>query len=255
MISPQPPPTPRRVYASRAAVREQSSIKMMTALDSGRVSKIKEEFEVRGGSVDMYEFVHIMEVSLPQHLSESLSPVAAELTANLVELFREVDVNGDGYMEWEEFTRFMVEKAALFKEQLALESIPCYSHNVNEETSMGKSGHRHRESIDSLCVIPKYSLLACVEQHSPVVALYDAKTSTLKATMKCNAVPLSLCYVDPLQALIACCSDTTMVRFNIGDCHNKVRPVGLVEEWRWGKFLSHSAQLLAQRGHLLNSSC
>ena len=221
--------TPRRSYASRVALREQSSIKMMTALDSGRVGLIKREFEARGGSVDMFEFVRIMEANLPEHLYDDLNSAAAgaqsdtELTANLVELFREVDVNGDGYMEWEEFTRFMVEKAALFKQQLALDSIPSYSHNASQETSMGKSGHRHRESIDSLCVIPKYSLFACVEQHSPVVALYDAKNSTLKATMRCNAVPLSLCYVEPLQALIACCSDTTMVRFNVGDCNNKVR--------------------------------
>ena len=34
-----------------------------------------------------------------------------EVTANLVELFREVDINGDGEMEWDEFTRFIVEKA------------------------------------------------------------------------------------------------------------------------------------------------
>ena len=48
----------------------------------------------------------------------------SELVANLVELFREVDVNGDGVMEWEEFTRFIVEKAALFKEQNSLDRIP-----------------------------------------------------------------------------------------------------------------------------------
>jgi hypothetical protein len=36
-----------------------------------------------------------------------------EVTANLVELFREVDINGDGEMEWDEFTRFIVEKVRL----------------------------------------------------------------------------------------------------------------------------------------------
>lgn len=38
-----------------------------------------------------------------------------EVTANLVELFREVDINGDGDMEWDEFTRFIVEKVSVGK--------------------------------------------------------------------------------------------------------------------------------------------
>ena len=38
-----------------------------------------------------------------------------ELVANLVELFREVDINGDGDMEWDEFTRFIVEKVSVGK--------------------------------------------------------------------------------------------------------------------------------------------
>ena len=35
-------------------------------------------------------------------------------------------------MEWEEFTRFIVEKAALFKEQTSLDRIAEYRHNVEE---------------------------------------------------------------------------------------------------------------------------
>ena len=69
--------TPRRSYASRVALREQSSIKMMTALDSGRVGLIKREFEARGGSVDMFEFVRIMEANLPEHLYDDLNSAAA----------------------------------------------------------------------------------------------------------------------------------------------------------------------------------
>ena len=36
------------------------------------------------------------------------------LVANLDDLFREIDINGDGDMEWEEFTSFIVEKAVVF---------------------------------------------------------------------------------------------------------------------------------------------
>lgn len=57
-----------------------------------------------------------------QHLDEESHQ--KEVTANLVELFREVDINGDGEMEWDEFTRFIVEKASLFEEALAVDKIP-----------------------------------------------------------------------------------------------------------------------------------
>ena len=115
-----------------------------------------------------------------------------------------------------------LEKAKLFKEQMALDRVLDYHHNPQQVTSMGRSGHRHRESIDSLCVLSRYRQFACVEQHSPIITLYNARTGNLVSTMKCNAVPLSLCHVDPMNALVACCSDTTMVRFNVGDANHKV---------------------------------
>ena len=46
-----------------------------------------------------------------------------ELVADLVELFREVDINGDGDMEWDEFTRFIVEKASLFQVRGGVEGL------------------------------------------------------------------------------------------------------------------------------------
>ena len=36
-----------------------------------------------------------------------------DLVSNLRELFDEIDINGDQYVEWDEFTAFIVEKASL----------------------------------------------------------------------------------------------------------------------------------------------
>lgn len=162
-----------------------------------------------------------MEENLPAYLFEdgTLSGSESEMAANLVELFKEVDVNGDGDLDWEEFTRFMVEKAALFKESQALDRVLQYSHNTTLETT---GAHRHHESIDALAVLPRYRQFACVENHSPLIALYSARSGELVSTMKCNAVPLNVCYIEPLQALVASCADSTIVRFNVGESHHKV---------------------------------
>ena len=37
-----------------------------------------------------------------------------DLVENLIELFREIDINGDGGLEWSEFTGYIVEKAFVF---------------------------------------------------------------------------------------------------------------------------------------------
>lgn len=51
------------------------------------------------------EFVHVMTSLLNMdHLMTD-----DQFAANLIEFFDQVDINGDGSMEWEEFTSFIVE--------------------------------------------------------------------------------------------------------------------------------------------------
>jgi hypothetical protein len=196
-------------------------MKLMTVFDAPRVEIIKREFERRDNKVDQADFITIMLKHLPSHLYSNHDNSADEL----LELFKEVDVNGDGSMDWEELTRFMVSKAALLKENTMSDSMLPYHHNKQLEDSLGVpiTHHRHRDSIDGMCLLPRNKQFACIENHSPVITLYNARNSSLVSTMHCKAVPLSICYVEPHQSLIACCSDSTMVRFDVGDSH-KVSP-------------------------------
>lgn len=133
-------------------------------------------------------------------------------------------MNGDGTMDWEELTRFMVSKAALMK-STAIDAMLPYHHNTQIIGSAAGPDfhHRHRDSIDGICNLPRLKQFAVIENHSPVIAVYNARNASLVATMKCKAVPLCVCYVEPLQSIIACCSDSTMTSFNVGEsASNKV---------------------------------
>lgn len=44
----------------------------------------------------------------------------------LVLLLLEVDINGDGMMEWDEFTRFVVVKAQLHHAQMSIDQLAEY---------------------------------------------------------------------------------------------------------------------------------
>ena len=148
-----------------------------------------------------------------------------EVTANLVELFREVDINGDGDMEWDEFTRFIVEKASLFQDALALEKTPPYLHNtrLNSENIDVEDRHRHTETIDQICPITSSNQFAVIEAHSKFVSLYDSFNGNLVTNIYQNAVPLSLCHIESKRCLVASCADMTLNVWNLEDPHSKWR--------------------------------
>jgi WD40 repeat protein len=100
--------------------------------------------------------------------------------------------------------------------------IRTFQHNLAFQTS-SIDGYRHRESLDGLVTIPPVKQFAVIENHSNVVSVYSAKSGALVANMKCKAMPLSMCYVEPLQSLVVTCADSTMVRFNMGEAHHKSR--------------------------------
>jgi hypothetical protein len=54
-----------------------------------------------------------------------------EFGLNMCELFKEIDVNGDGDLEWMEFTQFVVEKANILNKRLKMTSIAHYSENLD----------------------------------------------------------------------------------------------------------------------------
>ena len=222
--------SPRSTYGAKCRERELISMRLIVALDAGRVEVIKREFSALHDVIGCSEFCRIIADNLPDRIFKdgtlgqdinSLSTpdtIKMRLLENLVELFKEVDVNGDGQMQWEEFSRFLVEKASVYHQAQSPDKMLEY-----HQAPLEVSGYRHRGSIDALAVIPRYRQFACVENHSNVIALFGSRTGALVTTMTCNAVPLNCCYIEPLQALVACCADSTIIRFNVGEIHHKVR--------------------------------
>jgi len=216
-----------------------------------------------------------------------------EITGDLVELFREVDINGDGDMEWDEvsspsprtrtsicstrvlstrvqrafmahtsmsytsmahtsmantsmaplslftqaygsqsififtlqFTRFIVEKASLFQDALALDPIPAYNHNtkLNTENIDVDERQRHTNTLDAICPIPKSHQFAVIEAHSKYVSLYNSFSGTLCANMYNNAVPLAICHVESERCLVTSTADMTLNVWNLDDPSAKKR--------------------------------
>lgn len=116
-----------------------------------QVSSLRKEFQQKETGLSIAEFVFVMmrfvqatsqsdEHSRLRDLSEQ------QLVANLCELFAQIDINGDGSMEWEEFTSFIVETGLTAKSHQP-NSIQHYHHVPWEDAS------KHSTFIDQVrCV-------------------------------------------------------------------------------------------------------
>ena len=76
------------------------------------------------------------------------------------DLFDDIDVNGDGNLEWQEFTSFVVEKANILNKRLKSTSIPHYYDSTEALDSSAQ--YRHRHDISKLAPIPNMCQFAMV---------------------------------------------------------------------------------------------
>ena len=89
--------------------------------------------------MDVYEFIMVVK----EHLlswQPDISNRDFKLIRCLYYLFEEIDLNGDGYLDWDEFTNYVIEKATV------LNSIKTNLDEIKEYT---KSSVRPEEQSDT----------------------------------------------------------------------------------------------------------
>ncbi|KAJ1457324.1 WD40-repeat-containing domain protein [Pelagophyceae sp. CCMP2097] len=222
--------TPREAHVDLKRDAEQLMTQIVTHLDEAHFYAMHRAWLAHDSSCDMKHFVRIVREILPAHVlrgattsrDEVMAAAAAGVSIlssehtqvrSLIELFNEVDVNGDGAVEWEEFTRFIVEKAALYQEQNAVEKIATYSHAVDEPSRSRTNRHRHM--IEKMVAIPRKEWVAVAEGQSSRVQIYHARTGEFAASFEASKVPGAMCYVESEESLLLACSDKTLNLFKL----------------------------------------
>lgn len=123
--------TPRTELSRRKSKSQLFILHIMTHLGEHSQKRIEKEIRRSGGVVDMIDFVHIMKEELMADFRSSESGFEGfgsdeELVENLCELFKCIDINGDGTLEWSEFTSFVIEKAKTYDKLVDLGNTPPY---------------------------------------------------------------------------------------------------------------------------------
>ena len=145
------------------------------------MTKIKEEFDRKeeengGEGLTLVEFVYVMIKCLGAFIINQV-----DFVVQAVDLFRQVDVDDDGSMTWDEFTSYIVE-AGLSQGQnvenkvkvtYRYQEMPSLDHNV------------HNNFIESVYHLPPpLSCVAAIEKGSEMLKLYRPSSDPSRAQLK-----------------------------------------------------------------------
>jgi len=144
-------------------VEESLTLDIMMLLDTDKVPALREEFEKKEDGLTEAEFVFVMK----KYIKSSVDQV--KLVSNLCELFAQIDVNGDGSMEWDEFTSYIVDTGNVARENEP-NNIQSYQQRpwVDEDT--------HAGGIHKVFYFPKIDKVASCSNECNYLYFYNPET-------------------------------------------------------------------------------
>jgi len=134
-----------------------------------------------------------------------------QITLNLIELFKEIDVNGDETMEWEEFSNYIIELGMIKKDRNIGNVIKNYNPSENI-----KDTAKHDNEIEKLYYFNKTKQLFVIERDSPNFKVYDDSGFNLIADIPAHkgAILSADCYEDDnYNDIIVTTSDDLTINF------------------------------------------
>ena len=150
---------------------------MTLNFDPFTINVLKSEFKERSGEIEMNDFIMIIKDHLI-HWQLDISNRERKLIRCLYLLFNDIDLNGNRIMEWDEFTNYIIEKAAVLNTM----------KNKNEEIKTyhltGMRLKKKFKQVISKCIfVPPIKKLAFFEEESDVVQFADPETGEIDTGM------------------------------------------------------------------------
>eukprot|EP00357_Protocruzia_adherens_P001233 CAMPEP_0115009238 /NCGR_PEP_ID=MMETSP0216-20121206/22477_1 /TAXON_ID=223996 /ORGANISM="Protocruzia adherens, Strain Boccale" /LENGTH=921 /DNA_ID=CAMNT_0002376975 /DNA_START=26 /DNA_END=2791 /DNA_ORIENTATION=+ len=141
---------------------EEEDYDIMSLLNSKKLEQIKKDFiSTDEDGLSLNEFIKVMLSHLPKKKNEVL------LVKNLIELFKQIDVNGDETLEWEEFSNHIIELGMIKKDRTFLDAIKTYyPSDIKDEV-------KHDTEIESLFYFEPIKSLIVMERDSDRFKVYN----------------------------------------------------------------------------------
>eukprot|EP01116_Phalansterium_solitarium_P010330 TRINITY_DN2500_c0_g1_i5.p1 TRINITY_DN2500_c0_g1~~TRINITY_DN2500_c0_g1_i5.p1 ORF type:complete len:638 (-),score=220.96 TRINITY_DN2500_c0_g1_i5:18-1931(-) len=189
--------------------RERLVHDLLMEIDYDHIVDVKKAFFAAGGGVTVTQFVRIMKQVIPHKTSSE-----AEVVARLTDLFKEIDVDGDHEMTWDEFTNFVIKRGVEPIDSTATvkryqEMRPHFPVTFNSLAKLNYYG-----AIDKLVV--------CDNNKDRVIKLYKPETVNLQTEYSLfkelrghTGTVLNSAYIDSKRFLVTSALDSTMALWDV----------------------------------------
>jgi len=128
------------------------------------LDEIKKYFN-KGGEegLTIDQFVYIMLCNLKHNTEEEKQ----RLTLSLIDLFEQIDVNGDQHLEWKEFTNHIIELGMVRKDNTYVDAIKNYKISTKEDKD------KHETEVKKLYYFDEIKQLITLERDSRKFKYFD----------------------------------------------------------------------------------
>ena len=157
---------------------------MMSLLDLNRINKLNEFYKDYPDGIEKVAFIEFLKKHLPCDYNDPMDET--NLVYGIYKLFCEVDFNGDGHMQWEEFTQFIIDtvegdkdakidqtedkNAKLFDEKIM---IKYKRYNISEKL---KDNLTHKNDVINGAFLSKSDIIIFTEYGQRNIKIYSPKT-------------------------------------------------------------------------------
>ena len=158
---------------------------IMMLLDLTKINKLHEFYKNYPDGIEKIHFVQKMKKEIPYNLNDPMD--GTNLVYGLYKFFCEIDFNGDGHMQWEEFTQFIIDTVEGDSDAKVDENEDDNKTKIFNEKKMFKYKRYiismklkdnviHKREVISAVFIPRADLIVVNEYGTKLIKLYNPKT-------------------------------------------------------------------------------
>jgi WD40 repeat protein/Ca2+-binding EF-hand superfamily protein len=140
---------------------------IMMSLEASSLRALHEDFDQDPDGLELEPYLSVFLKRLPKEKLGETPEEKVMLIKDLVELFEQVDVNGDGSMEWDEFTGYCIDSGMAATKHKAVVLSELYAEARYRDRNL------HGAIINSLTWFPEVEKLCVIGENKKELEVYD----------------------------------------------------------------------------------
>ena len=178
---------------------------IMMLLDLNKINKLADFYKDYPDGIEKTLFIEKMKKELPCNLNDPMDET--NLVYGLYKFFCEIDFNGDGQMQWEEFTQFIIDTVEgdndakvdendddnqnkLFAEKIMIKYKRYMISNKIKDNLI------HKKDIINAVFFPRIEIMVISEYSTKILKVYDPKTGRFIRNIELDDILYPKNYLD-----------------------------------------------------------